>query len=115
MTFDERQIYDLRNKNYRESLEEEHPSWDGSVARRPEDEEAASGAGEVTRELEDFNRRFGRLKDRVETEVDKMDPKGKEETHRLHALKVINFDVRRTVCRYVIPMEFITHSYESQG
>ena len=51
------QIFALRSKNYRESLEDDHPSLDGS---RPKAAPAAEdGAETVSAELDGLNARFG--------------------------------------------------------
>ena len=65
--YDLPQIYDLRNKNFREGLEEEHPSLDGAVKRR--DEGTVSGAENVAREMDEFNRRFAGLEDELKDKI----------------------------------------------
>jgi hypothetical protein len=47
----------LRNKNFRESLEDDHPSLDGYLTRK--DAAVEDGAEVVSRQLDELNSRFG--------------------------------------------------------
>ena len=52
------QIYDLKNKRFRDDLEDDHPSLDGSV-KKPKLREG--GAENVTNELDLFNYKYEKL------------------------------------------------------
>ncbi len=80
----------MRNKNFRESLEDEHPSLDASVARPEEDSgcggDDGAGADLVSRQLDELNTRYGdagrRLTERLK-ELGEIRVKTEEEEEQL--------------------------------
>ena len=58
------QIYALRNKNFRESLEEDHPSLD-AAASNAASEKYEDGAEVVARQLDSINSRFETVAERL--------------------------------------------------
>lgn len=58
----------MRIKNFRDSLEDDHPSLDGSVAKKA-DYPQVTGAEEVAAQLDRHNARYRELRDQIHSKL----------------------------------------------
>ena len=76
----------MRNKNFREELEEDHPSLDGSVAEKSKSgpKKWSPGQDEVATELDSLNGRFSGLEEDIRRRMESVgNDVGQEEAERI--------------------------------